>query len=134
MRKLDDLIHRVRAEYWEMPGLRLKAEQVERLCGIERAICQRVLDSFVTLTFLGVQSDGRYARSADSHHPASAVGGESVQVDFWVATPYRSRLQLSAKRRAMAIGQVLDHVSTSAGGTKVGGVNQRVVTNGTDSL
>jgi hypothetical protein len=78
MRKLDDLIHRVRAEYLEVPGLRLKAEQVERLCGIERAICQRVLDSLVKLKFLGVKSDGRYTRIADSHHPAPAVGGGFV--------------------------------------------------------
>jgi hypothetical protein len=45
MRTLGDLIQRVRAAYLEMPGLEMKAEHVQHLCGIERTICQMVLDS-----------------------------------------------------------------------------------------
>ena len=55
-------IQRVRAEYLEMPGLRLKAEQVQRLCGIERTSCQTVLDTLVSARFLYVKADGHYAR------------------------------------------------------------------------
>jgi hypothetical protein len=40
-----DLIQRVRAAYLEMPGLEMKAEHVQHLRGIERTICQMVLDS-----------------------------------------------------------------------------------------
>ena len=38
---------RIRAEYLEMPGLRLTPDQTERLCGVERALCQIVLDALV---------------------------------------------------------------------------------------
>jgi hypothetical protein len=39
------LLERIRAEYLEMPGLCLTSEQVQRLCGLERKLCQLVLDS-----------------------------------------------------------------------------------------
>jgi Protein of unknown function (DUF2934) len=42
----------LRAEHLEMPGLRLKPEQVQRLWGVERTMCQRVLDSLVDAKFL----------------------------------------------------------------------------------
>ena len=64
MRTIDDVIERLRAEYLEMPGLRLKAEQVQRLCGIERTICQMSLDSLVNAKFLCVMH-GQYARSGE---------------------------------------------------------------------
>jgi hypothetical protein len=59
------VLERLRAEYLEMPGLRLKPEQVERLCGIERTMCQIVLDSLVDARFLCAKSDGSYARLTD---------------------------------------------------------------------
>ena len=63
------VLERVRAEYLEMPGLRLKVEQVRRLCGIERTICKLVLDTLVEEKFLCVKSDGAYARLADGEIP-----------------------------------------------------------------
>ena len=60
-----ELLERTRAEYLEMPGLRLKAEQVQRLCGIERTMCQIVLDTLVETNFLCMKSDGAYARLMD---------------------------------------------------------------------
>jgi hypothetical protein len=69
MRTIQDVFSRLRAEYTEMPGLRLKAKQVERLCGIEETMCQLVLDSLVAEKFLCAKSDGRYARVTDGHHP-----------------------------------------------------------------
>ena len=48
-----------------MPGLWLTPEQTGRLCGVERALCQSVLDALVVEKFLCVTSDGRYARVSD---------------------------------------------------------------------
>ena len=62
MRTIEDVIQRVRAEFVEMPGMRLKTEQVQRLCGIEEHICQMVLDRLVDASFLCVKPDGHYAR------------------------------------------------------------------------
>jgi hypothetical protein len=56
---------RLRAEYLEMPGLRLTREQAQRLCGIERALCKAVLDTLVGENFLCVKPDGSYARVTD---------------------------------------------------------------------
>jgi hypothetical protein len=56
------LLKRIRAEYLEMPDLRLKLEQAQRLCGVERTACQRVLDMLVEMKFLCVKPDGAYAR------------------------------------------------------------------------
>jgi hypothetical protein len=69
---------RIRAEYLEMPGLRLTVAQAQRLCGVERALCQRVLDMLVDANFLCLKSDGAYARVTDGEdrsysHPATVV-------------------------------------------------------------
>jgi hypothetical protein len=60
----DTLLARIRAAFLEMPDVRLKPEQVQRLCGVERAICQLVLESLVDAKFLRVSPDGHYARLA----------------------------------------------------------------------
>ena len=65
----EQLLNRIRAEYLEMPGLRLRLEQVQRLCGIERTVCQMVLDSLVDQKFLSVKSGGHYALSTDGEIP-----------------------------------------------------------------
>jgi hypothetical protein len=52
-----------------MPGMRLTAQQVQRLCGVERTICALVLGALVDERFLCVKSDGTYARSADGVRP-----------------------------------------------------------------
>lgn len=56
------LFTRLRAEYLEMPGLRLTLEQAQRLCGVERALCKAVLDALVADKFLCVKPGGAYAR------------------------------------------------------------------------
>jgi hypothetical protein len=48
-----------------MPGLRLTLEQVQRLCGVDRAVCKSVLDSLVEAKFLCLKADGTYARLSD---------------------------------------------------------------------
>jgi hypothetical protein len=65
MRTIQDLTDRLRAEYLEMPGLRLTVEQVQRLCGIERTICGLILDSLVASKFLCRKQDGHYSRVTD---------------------------------------------------------------------
>jgi hypothetical protein len=42
-----ELVRRVRAEFMEMPGLRLNLPQAQRLWGLEAPRCQAVLDSLV---------------------------------------------------------------------------------------
>ena len=59
------LLQRIRAEFFEMPGMRLRLEQVQRLCGIERSMCQIVLDALVDANVLCLKSDGTYARLGD---------------------------------------------------------------------
>lgn len=58
-------LERIRAEYLEMPGLRLKGEQIARLCGVEHAACMMALDALVESGFLGVSADGAYGRITD---------------------------------------------------------------------
>jgi hypothetical protein len=55
-------LERVRVEYVEMPGMKLTARQVQRLCGIEQKPCKTALDTLVDAKFLCVTADGRYAR------------------------------------------------------------------------
>ncbi|MFA5909177.1 MAG: hypothetical protein WC815_10405 [Vicinamibacterales bacterium] len=58
----NDLELRVRGEYREMPGLRLRAEQAMRLWSLDRATCERLLDDLVGAGFLQRDDTGRYVR------------------------------------------------------------------------
>jgi hypothetical protein len=62
---INAMLDRIRAEYLEMPGLRLTLEQAQRLCGLERTLCQTVLDSLVEAKFLCLKANGTYARLTD---------------------------------------------------------------------
>jgi hypothetical protein len=53
---------RIRAEYLEMPGMRLTAAQVQRLSGVDISICALVLQELVRAQFLQMGPDGSYAR------------------------------------------------------------------------
>jgi hypothetical protein len=85
MRTIHDVLIRLRAEYLEMPGLRLQRAQIERLCGIEPSICELVLDALVAEHFLYQTSDGQYARVSDggAPHPSPAKAG---------VRPFRGRM------------------------------------------
>jgi len=72
MRTVDEVRERVRAEYIEMPGLKLTVDQVQRLCGIDRRMCRTVLDSLVAEFFLCIKPNGAYARAWDGHQPRPA--------------------------------------------------------------
>lgn len=59
------VLQRIRAEYLEMPGLALKPEQVQRLCGVDRMMCEAALGMLVESGFLSMRSDGAYRRDRD---------------------------------------------------------------------
>ena len=61
----EPVLHRIRAEFVEMPGMTLTIEQVQRLCDIDRGFCLTVLDALVKDKFLCVNPDGTYARCAE---------------------------------------------------------------------
>jgi hypothetical protein len=63
---------RIRAEFSEMPGMRLVPEQVERLSGLDHAVCQCVLDDLVRAKFLQRLPNGSYARVSDTFESTSS--------------------------------------------------------------
>jgi hypothetical protein len=81
------LLRRIRAEYLEMPGLRLTLEQAQRLCGVERTLCKRLLDALVKARFLCIKSDGAYARASDGELPS----------------PFSTEADLRVGKRVMAV-------------------------------
>jgi DNA-binding GntR family transcriptional regulator len=58
--------NRIRAEYLEMPGMRLTVEQMQRLFGVERTVCLMLLEALVEAHFLCAYPDGTYGRE---HRP-----------------------------------------------------------------
>ena len=58
-----DALRRVKGEYLEMPGLRLTIAQAQRLWGLDRAVCDALLDALVEAKFLLRTRDGAFVRS-----------------------------------------------------------------------
>jgi hypothetical protein len=56
------LLNRVRSEFIEMPGLRLRVEQAQRLWNLDRASCESLLRCLVEAKFLRQYSDEAYSR------------------------------------------------------------------------
>ena len=54
---VDQLAVRVRAEFLEMPGLRLTMSQAARLWGMDDETCRRVVDVLVTNSILRRHAD-----------------------------------------------------------------------------
>lgn len=61
-RLLEHLVQRVRAEYLEMPGLRLTVQQARRFWGLEETLCDAILSHLVEVRFLRRTRDGVFAR------------------------------------------------------------------------
>lgn len=57
-----NLLNRVRSEFIEMPGMRLRIDQAQRLWNLDRAICESILRSLVDAKFLRRFDDDLYAR------------------------------------------------------------------------
>lgn len=65
------LLRRIKAEYIEMPGLRLTAAQAGRLWGLDEPACLDLLERLITERFLHRRADGTYSRLTDGlpEHP-----------------------------------------------------------------
>jgi hypothetical protein len=60
-----EAFERIRAEYLEMPGMRLTPAQVQRLSGVDISVCRLVLDDLVRTKFLCTGPDGSYMRGTE---------------------------------------------------------------------
>lgn len=81
----DQVLHRICAEYVEMPGLRLSRRQAQRLWGLDEEACGQILEFLVKTGFLkraapdtyGRLTEGRVAfprlRTAKAHMDRAAV-------------------------------------------------------------
>ena len=81
MRTVDHVMARVRAEFVEMPGLRLTREQVQRLCGVDRVMCGVVLKALVDAKVLCANTDGTFARLTDGDVPHRRAAKVELHVD-----------------------------------------------------
>ena len=58
------LLHRVRSEFLEMPGLRLTPAQAARLWALDRSTSERILDGLTAAGFLSRNREGAYLRAS----------------------------------------------------------------------
>jgi hypothetical protein len=61
-RGIQDVVHRIRGEFLEMPGLRLTVEQARRLWRLDETACDAVLGALVDARFLARTRDGAFIR------------------------------------------------------------------------
>jgi hypothetical protein len=59
------LLARIRAEFLEMPGLRLTSAQAARLWAVDHRTSEWILDGLTTAGFLLRNREGAYLRSSD---------------------------------------------------------------------
>ena len=69
-----NLLHRIRGEFLEMPGLSLTPDQARRLWAVDRQTCSRVLAKLVRTGFLRRRRDGSYIRQSGCPDAAFATG------------------------------------------------------------
>ena len=60
---IENAMARARAEFLEMPGLKLTMEQAARLWSLDRETCRAVLLALVKLGFLTTTRDASFIRS-----------------------------------------------------------------------
>ncbi len=60
--RIEDVLKRVQGEFVEMPGLCLTVAQAQRLWGLDREFCQRLLEALVETKFLAQRRDGTFIR------------------------------------------------------------------------
>lgn len=79
-----EAFERIRAEFSEMPRMRLTPEQVERLSGVDRAVCQDVLEDLVRAKFLNRLSNGSYGKVSETSITESrCLNGEAQAARAW---------------------------------------------------
>jgi hypothetical protein len=54
----ESTLRRVRAEFLEMPGLKLTVSQAQRLWGMDRPTCEALIDQLTAARFLARTRDG----------------------------------------------------------------------------
>ncbi len=54
----EDSLRRVRAEFLEMPGLKLAVLQAQRLWGLDRPTCEALIEALTASDFLAKTGDG----------------------------------------------------------------------------
>lgn len=54
----EETLRRVRAEFLEMPGLKLTVPQAQRLWGFDRRTCEAVIEELTEARFLSRTRDG----------------------------------------------------------------------------
>jgi hypothetical protein len=64
--EIEALLRRVRAEFVEMPGLRLTPAQATRMWGLEGNACDTVINALVASSFLRWTATGAIARADGS--------------------------------------------------------------------
>jgi hypothetical protein len=60
--RIDDVLQRIQGEFVEMPGLHLTAAQAQRLWGLERDVCDALLEALIDAKFLSRTRDGAFIR------------------------------------------------------------------------
>ena len=84
------VLERIRAEYREMPGMKLTAEQLQRLCGIEQSVCKPILDSLVQTGFLSLRRDGTNVRLTEWEVPLPHSRTAPLKATLFSATSRRA--------------------------------------------
>jgi hypothetical protein len=60
--RIEDVLQRIQGEFAEMPGLCLTAAQAQRLWGLDRDSCDKLLEVLVDAKFLVQRRDGSFIR------------------------------------------------------------------------
>ena len=76
-----------------MPGLRLKPEQVQRLCSVEPTTCNVVVDAIVSENFLCAKLDGHYKRLTEAADVSRAQPAKARILEGWGRPPARRETQ-----------------------------------------
>ena len=84
------VLDRIRAEYLEMPGMKLTPAQLQRLCGIEQTMCTLALESLVKAHFLTLKSDGTYVRLTEGRSPPPRPAKAATKPTPFVTTSRRA--------------------------------------------
>jgi hypothetical protein len=61
--RIDDVLRRIQGEFTEMPGLRLTPAQAQRLWGLDRTVCDELLEALVKAKFLSQTRDGSFMKT-----------------------------------------------------------------------
>ena len=89
-------VERLRTEYLELPGMRLTAPQVQRLAGVDQAVCRAALEVLVASQLIFEDGDGTYSR----------------RLEVRVAGPMRARALGALRAAPCSCGGRVRHVAS----------------------